>query len=181
MQIVFNQKKMNVNVLFSAEQICARVKELGTVINRDYGADESLVILVVLNGAFIFAADLVRHLEMPTEIESVRIKSYEGMKSVGEVSLLTPLPRSLVGKHVLIVEDIVDTGHSVHFLQQEIAKMEVASLKVCSLLDKPASHEFEVSVDYCGFSIGKNFVIGYGLDLDGKYRNLPFVADLLPA
>ncbi|APJ05151.1 hypoxanthine phosphoribosyltransferase [Silvanigrella aquatica] len=176
-----NNNLMNVGVLFSELDIKERTKIIAQQINKDYGTNETLVVLIVLHGALIFGADLVRNLEMPTEIETIRIKSYEGTASTGKINLVTPLPTSLAGKHVLIVEDIVDTGRSIHFLLNELAKSEAISLKVCSLLDKPEAHEFPVKADYVGFTISKNFVIGYGLDLNGKYRNLPYIANLTKA
>ncbi|WP_233231124.1 hypoxanthine phosphoribosyltransferase [Silvanigrella aquatica] len=181
MQINVNNNLMNVGVLFSELDIKERTKIIAQQINKDYGTNETLVVLIVLHGALIFGADLVRNLEMPTEIETIRIKSYEGTASTGKINLVTPLPTSLAGKHVLIVEDIVDTGRSIHFLLNELAKSEAISLKVCSLLDKPEAHEFPVKADYVGFTISKNFVIGYGLDLNGKYRNLPYIANLTKA
>lgn len=172
---------MNVKILFSENDIRERTKKIAQQINNDYGNKETLVILIVLHGALIFAADLVRNLEMPTEIETVRIKSYEGMTSTGEIKFVTPLPKDLAGKHVLVVEDIVDTGRSIDFLKKELQKTHATSIKFCTLLDKPEAHAFNISTDYVGFNIGKNFVIGYGLDLDGQYRNLPYVADLTKA
>lgn len=181
MQINVDGTLMNVSVLFSERDIRERTKIIAQQINRDYGINDTLVILIVLHGALIFGADLVRNLEMPTEIETIRIKSYEGTSSTGKVNLITPLPSTLAGKHVLVVEDIVDTGRSIHFLLKELQKTEAISIKVCSLLDKPEAHEFPIKADYIGFNILKNFVIGYGLDLNSKYRNLPYIANLTKA
>lgn len=182
MQIDVNGTQMNVRVLFSAEDILKRTKELAQQINQDYGLDDTLVILVALNGAFVFAADLVRELKMTTQIEFIRIKSYEGTESSGTIQLLTPLPKNLAGKNVLIVEDIVDTGRSFHFLLKLLNQTNAASIKMCTLLNKPEAREFnDLKTDYVGFDIAKNFVIGYGLDLDGVYRNLPYIADLTKA
>lgn len=179
-KIDVNGSLMDVRVLFSAEKIHQRTKKLADQINHDYGTTETLAVLIVLNGAFVFAADLVRMLQMPTEIESIRMKSYEGTQSSGHIQLLMPLPDNLAGKHVLIVEDIVDTGRSLSFLWKELQRVGAASVKICSLLNKPLSHESkDLKIDYVGFDIGKNFVIGYGLDLDSKYRNLPYIADLI--
>ncbi|WP_186645323.1 hypoxanthine phosphoribosyltransferase [Fluviispira vulneris] len=181
MQIQVNNTLMNVKVLFSESDIRERIKQLSEQINHDYGTENTLVILIVLHGALIFASDLVRNLAMPTEIETVRIKSYEGTTSTGNINLVTPLPKDLEGKHILVIEDIVDTGRSINFLLNELQKSNTKSIKVCSLLDKPEAHEYPLKADYIGFQIAKNFVIGYGLDLDGKYRNLPYVADLIKA
>ncbi len=178
MQIEFNKKIMDVSTLFSEQQIKEKTKIIAQKINRDFSSQEPLVVLIVLNGAFIFAADLVRYLEMPTEIETVRLKSYEGLNSTGCVKLLTPLSPHLAGKNILIIEDIVETGHTIHFLLEELKTNKVKSVKVCVLLNKSEAHIKAAQLDYVCFDIGKNFVIGYGLDLDGKYRNLPYIAEL---
>jgi hypoxanthine phosphoribosyltransferase len=178
MQIDINGQTMNVSVLFSENAIRDRIKELAHQINHDYGKQETLIILIVLHGALIFGADLVRNLEMPTEIETVRLKSYEGMQSTGKIQLVSQLPKSLENNHVLIIEDIIDTGRSINFLLNELKNFNPKSVKVCSLLNKPEAHEFSIKADYSGFDIQKHFVIGYGLDLDGKYRNLPYIANL---
>lgn len=181
MQINVGGTLMNVGILFSEIDIRERIKIIAQQINQDYGTKDTLVVLIVLHGALIFGADLVRNLEMPTEIETVRLKSYEGTSSTGKVQLVTPLPNHLAGKHVLVVEDIVDTGKSIDFLLKELQKAEATSVKICTLLDKPEAHEFPIKADYVGFKIAKNFVIGYGLDLDGKYRSLPHIANLTKA
>lgn len=179
MEIIHKEQKMQCKILFSEEQIKTRVREIAHAINKDLGSQEPLVILIVLNGAFIFAADLVRHLDMPTEIETIRLKSYEGTSSTGTVQLINSLPANLAGRNVLVIEDIVETGRTLAFLLNELKKQNVKSLKICSLLDKKELHESPIALDYIGFPIGKNFVIGYGLDLDEKYRNLPYLAELL--
>lgn len=181
MQIHVNGTLMNVGVLFSEQDIKERTKKIAEQINHDYGNKETLVVLIVLHGAILFGADLVRNLEMPTEIETVRIKSYQGTSSSGTVTLVTPLPTSLENKHVLVIEDIVDTGRSIDFLLKELKNTKALSVKICSLLDKPEAHEFPIQANYIGFTIQKNFVIGYGLDLNGKYRNLPYIANLTQA
>jgi hypoxanthine phosphoribosyltransferase len=109
----------------------------------------------------------------------VRIKSYQGTRSTGKIELLSQLPERLAGRHVLIVEDIIDSGRSIAFLREELRALGVASLRVAALLDKPEAHEESIQADYVGFQIGRNFVIGYGLDLDGNYRNLPYVAEVV--
>ncbi len=174
-------KKMKTNIMFSATQIQQRVEILGGQIAQDYAPGTTITVLIILNGALLFAADLVRHLPHPTEIETMRLQSYHGMESSGTVSLVGTEPVHLKGKHVLVVEDIVDTGRSIQKLTEILANVGCASVKTASLLDKPNSHLVPVKVDYVGFSIGPNFVIGYGLDLDGVYRNLPYIAELTPA
>lgn len=173
-------RDMSVSPLFTESQIKARVGELSAEISRDLGSAEPLVILVVLHGALLFAADLVRGLTMPTEIESVRLKSYHGTQSAGTVEVVGSLP-DIAGKRVLIVEDIVDTGRSIATLKERIAGLGDRGpkvVRVAALLDKPEAHDASLVPDYTGFSIGRNFVIGYGLDLDGRYRNLPYIAEL---
>jgi hypoxanthine phosphoribosyltransferase len=177
-QIEFEQKKMHMRTLFSAQQIQSRVKEIVQQINQDFNSQELLVVLIVLNGSFIFAADLVRHLNMPIEIETVRLKSYEGTNSSGKIKMLNPMSFDLSDKQVLIIEDIVETGYTLQFLLEEIKAKNAKSVKICTLLNKPQAHEISIQPDYVGFDIGKNFIVGYGLDLDGKYRNLPFIAEL---
>lgn len=181
MQINVDGTLMNVGILYSELDIYERTKIIAQKINDDFGTKDTLIVLIVLHGALVFGADLIRNLEMPTEIETVRLKSYEGTSSTGKINLITALPNSLSGKQVLIIEDIIDTGRSIHFLINEINKMGASTVKVCSLLNKPDSHEIDVQVDYIGFNISKDFVIGYGLDLNGKFRNLPYIANLTKA
>ncbi|NBW81759.1 hypoxanthine phosphoribosyltransferase [bacterium] len=180
MKILVGGQERDVKVLFSAEQIQSRIVSLAADVNNAPPADGSaLVVLVVLHGALLFAADLVRHLNMATEIESVRIRSYHGTQSTGKIELLSELPERLKGRHVLVVEDIIDSGRSILFLRERLNQLGVASIRIAALLDKPEAHPADLKADYIGFSIGRNFVIGYGLDLDGHYRNLPHVAEVL--
>lgn len=180
MKVTVNQQILEAKILIPEAKLRARIGELAQSLNEDLGEDEPLLVLIVLNGALIFAADLMRGLKMPTEIETVRVSSYEGMKSTGKLNFLTPLP-DMAGRNVLVVEDIVDTGRTVRHIIQSIQAMAPKRLLVCALLDKPSEHEAPIKIDYTGFEIGKNFVIGFGLDLDGKFRNLPYVAELVPA
>jgi hypoxanthine phosphoribosyltransferase len=181
MEIYVNNTAMIAKILFSEQELQKKVKELAQKINQDYGTKNTLTILVVLHGALIFGSDLIRNLEMPTALETVRLKSYQGTSNTGSLTLVTPLPQNLEGKHVLVVEDIVDTGQSLSFLKQELEKTQAASVKLCTLLDKPQEvRQSLLQPDYTAFQIGKNFVIGYGLDLDGKFRNLPYIAELIP-
>lgn len=181
MHVIFNEKKMDVHTLFSKEQIQTRIQTIAKEINQSLGSKDPLVIVIVLNGAFIFAADLVRYLEMPTEIETIRLKSYEGTSSTGHIQMMTPLSGNVEGKNVLVIEDIVETGRTIHFLLNELNSKKAKSVKICTLLNKPDAHESPTHLDYIGFDIGKNFVIGYGLDLDGMYRNWPYIAELMPS
>ncbi len=158
----------------SSAAIEKRVKELADMINRDF-KDQEVVIVGVLNGSFIFCADLVRHLKIPAQIEFVSLSSYEGTQSSGEVSFRLDVKQSLVGKNVIVVEDIVDTGLTISFLLKHMKLKQVKSLKLCSLLLKRARLKTEVAIDYLGFDIEDKFVIGYGLDFDGRYRELPYI------
>lgn len=180
MKIKVGGQDRDVRVLFSEEQIRTRIISMANEINAAPTPDGSaLVVLVVLHGALLFAADLVRHLNMATEIESVRIRSYHGTQSTGKIELLSELPARLKGRHILVVEDIIDSGRSIEFLRAKLTELGVASLRIAALLDKPEAHDAHLQADYVGFKIGRNFVIGYGLDLDGHYRNLPHVAEVL--
>ena len=164
----------HVDVLISAEELAARVKALGREITRDHEG-RPLVVVGVLKGSFIFLADLVRAIDLPLSIDFIGITSYQGSSSTGVVQITSDLTRPIEGKDVLLVEDIVDTGLSMRYLLDNLATRRPASLRVCALLEKPARARVKVHIDYRGFVIGDEFVVGYGLDWDGKMRNLPFV------
>jgi hypoxanthine phosphoribosyltransferase len=163
-----------IDVFISKESIEKRVKELAEMINRDY-QNQEVIIVCVLNGSFIFCADLVRHITVPLQVEMVSLSSYEGTESTGEVSFRLDVKQSLIGKNVILVEDIVDTGLTINFLLKHMKLKNLKSLKLCSLLLKRARLKIEVPVDYLGFDIEDKFVIGYGLDYDGDYRELPYI------
>lgn len=154
------------------EKIQDRIKELGKTITEETRGKRPLF-LVVLNGAFPFASDLFRAVETDAEITFVRLKSYEGTSTTGNVRKLMGLTEDLKGRDVIVVEDIVDTGHTIARLLDELRTLEPASLKVATLLFKPESLQCDVKPDYVGFSIPPKFIIGFGLDLDGLARNLP--------
>ncbi|MEA9357149.1 hypoxanthine phosphoribosyltransferase [Bacteriovorax sp. PP10] len=168
------QSNASIGEFISEAKIQARVKELAAMINKDYAGQE-VIIVGVLNGSFIFCADLFRHLTIPCQIEFVSLSSYEGTESSGEVSFRMDVKQSLVGKNVILVEDIVDTGLTITFLLKHMKLKNLKSLKLCSLLLKRARLKVEVPVDYLGFDIEDKFVIGYGLDFDGRYRELPYI------
>jgi hypoxanthine phosphoribosyltransferase len=164
--------------LISAEAIAARVAELGAQITRDYAAyaGADVVVLGVLKGSVIFLADLVRHIASPIHVDFIGISSYgDATVSSGIVQITQDLSRPIEGKHVIVVEDIVDTGHTVHYLLQNLATRRPASLALCALLHKPERAEREVKIDYLGFTIPNKYVVGYGLDIAQQYRNLPFI------
>jgi hypoxanthine phosphoribosyltransferase len=169
-----NAKMKSIDVFISQTTISERVKELGAMINRDYEGKE-VVIVTVLNGSFIFSADLVRELKISTQIEFISLSSYEGTDSTGQISFRLDVKQSLENKHIIVVEDIVDTGLTITFLMKHLNLKKPASLKLCSLLFKKARLKTEVKIDYLGFEIEDKFVIGYGLDFNGAYRELPFI------
>ena len=161
--------------LLTEAQIRIRVQELGAQLTQDY-AGKDLVVIGLLNGVFPFIADLVRAMDMDLNVSFMQVASYGGgMESTGEVHILKDLDRGIRGRHALVVEDIVDTGLTLFKVGNLLKDREPASLKVCTLLDKPSRRKVQVPVDYVGFTIEDHFVVGYGLDLDDKLRNLPFV------
>jgi hypoxanthine phosphoribosyltransferase len=165
---------MAIDVYFSEEQIKNRVKELAQEITRDF-AGEELVVIGVLNGAFMFCADLVRELDLPVNIEFMSASSYVGTESSGEVTINLDLRNSIKDKNVLVVEDIVDTGLTMTQLLRNLEQRNPKKLKLATLLYKPARTEHKVDIDYLAFEIEDKFVIGYGLDFDGRYRELPYI------
>ncbi len=161
--------------MLPAETIAARVKELGAQITRDYSG-RALVLVGVLKGSFIFAADLARQIDLPLRIDFLGVRSYgEGTESTGVVQIVNDLSRPIEGEDVILVEDIVDTGLTIAHLMDLLRTRRPASVKVCSLLHKPARARVSVNIDYLGFTIEDKFVVGYGLDFAEKYRNLPYV------
>ncbi len=165
-----------IDTLISAEQLAERIAELGKQIVEDYAhLEEELVIVPVLKGSFLFAADLVRQMDRDVSVDFLGLRSYEGTSSTGVVQITSDLSKSIAGKHVLVVEDIVDTGLTMQYLLENLETRQPASVKVASLLHKPARTKVEVPIDYLGFTIEDVFVIGYGLDYDQLYRNLPYI------
>jgi hypoxanthine phosphoribosyltransferase len=165
--------------LISADRIAQRVRDLGQKITRDYQG-QKICVIGVLKGSFIFMADLIRAIEVPCEVEFIGVSSYEGMQTTGHVRINCDLSVDIEGKHVLLVEDIIDTGNTIDYLLKTLEVRQPKSLKVACLLAKPEAHQIEIKIDYTGFEISKEFVIGYGLDLDGLYRNLPELMQMLP-
>jgi hypoxanthine phosphoribosyltransferase len=162
--------------LISAEAIAVRVAELGAQITRDYAGRTDIVVVGVLKGSVIFLADLVRHIAAPITVEFIGISSYgDATSSSGVVQITQDLSRPIEGKHVIVVEDIVDTGHTVHYLLENLKTRQPASIALASLLHKPERSEREIKIDYLGFTIPNKFVVGYGLDIAQQYRNLPFI------
>lgn len=164
--------------LISANAIDLRVKALGAQITADY-AGKSLVLLCVLKGSFVFASDLARAIDLPLRVEFLGVRSYgDDTRSSGVVQITQDLTRPIAGDHVLIVEDIVDTGLTLSYLREQLLARGPASAKVCAFLHKPARSIKPVDIDYLGFTVEDVFVIGYGLDYAERYRNLPYVGVL---
>lgn len=165
----------HVSTLLSTEKIAARVRELGAQITQDYEG-RRLVLVSVLKGSFIFTADLCRAIDTQLRIEFLGVRSYgEGTSTSGVVQITQDLSKPIEGEDILIVEDIVDTGLTIAHLLELFHTRHPASIKVCSLLHKPARTKVEVPIDYLGFTIEDRFVVGYGLDWAERYRNLPFI------
>jgi hypoxanthine phosphoribosyltransferase len=169
--------------LISAEAIAARVAEMGKQITEDYrSVAEEVVVIGVLKGSVIFMADLVRHIALPVKLDFMGISSYgDETVSSGVVQITQDVSKPLKGKHVIVVEDIVDTGHTVHYLLENLATRRPASIKLAALLHKPERQERQVKIDYLGFTIPNKFVVGYGLDVAQLYRNLPFIGYVVGA
>jgi hypoxanthine phosphoribosyltransferase len=169
------------DVLIEPEALQQRVTELGEEISHDY-AGRDLLLVGVLKGAVFFMADLMRHLTIPCEIDFMAISSYgDSTDSSGVVRILKDLDINIEGRHVLVVEDIIDSGLTLSYLIRNLEAREPASLEICALLTKPERREIDVPVRYVGFEIPNRFVIGYGLDFAERYRNLPYVGVLDPA
>jgi len=165
-------------VLISQDEIAARVAELGTAIGRDY-AGRAPILVGVLKGALVFVADLVRAIALPVSLDFMSLSSYgSGTRSSGVVRLSADLSMSIEGRDVIVVEDIIDSGRTISYLRRNLATRHPRSLALCALLDKVARREIEVPVDYVGFVIPDEFVVGYGLDHDGLHRNLGHIAAL---
>jgi hypoxanthine phosphoribosyltransferase len=167
-------------VLIDEATLQAKVAELGARISADY-ADRQVTLVSVLKGALPFMADLMRAITSPVRIDLMEVSSYGGStETSGRVRILKDLSSSIEGEHVLIVEDIIDTGLTLNYLTQYLIGKEPASLSICTLLDKPARRLVDIDLTYCGFEIPDRFVIGYGLDYDEIYRNLPYIGVLKP-
>lgn len=168
--------------LISEAQLQERIRELAAEIERDYQGVDDLLLICVLKGAYIFLADLSRQIERPHELDFMGISSYgSGTRSSGAVQIIMDLKQDIAGRHLLIVEDIIDSGRTLDYMRRTLLARSPASLRICALLNKPTRREIEVQVEYIGFDIPDEFVVGYGLDFDERYRNLPFIAVLKPS
>ncbi len=169
-------------ILFAEEEIQKRVRELGQQISRDYGTEGELVLICILRGAVVFLADLARSIDRQVTFDFTDVSSYGAdTESSGVVRIIKDLEENIEGKHVLIVEDIIDTGQTLKYVVDVLQTRKPASIKIVTLLDKPERRVTKhVKVDYNGFEIPDEFVVGYGLDYAQKYRNLPYIAVLKP-
>ena len=168
-------------ILLSEEQIKARIRELCEELNREY-ADKDPVVVGVLKGVVVFYADMIREFKFPCQLDFMWISAYSGTTSTGKMQVKKDLSADITGRHVLILEDIFDTGHSLDFTYKHLLSKNPASLKICTLLDKPSRRDPAVTLeaDYTGFVIPNKFVVGYGLDFNEHYRNIPYVGVLKP-
>jgi hypoxanthine phosphoribosyltransferase len=164
-------------VLIDEAQLRTRVSELGATITHDYEGVGQLMLICILKGGVMFLTDLMRHINIPHEIDFLAVTGYGrgARESTGDVRIVMDLSEQVSGKHLLIVEDIIDSGHTLKFVMDMLAARKPASVKLCTLLDKPSRRTIDIHIDYIGFVIEDKFVFGYGLDLDEKFRNLPFV------
>lgn len=170
-------KDKEFEIYLSSKQLQNRNTQLGELITRDF-AGKDLVVIGVLNGSFIFMADLYRCIDLPISTAFLRISSYEGTSSSGKIRSIMGLEENIENKEVLIVEDIVDTGNTVDYLIRELKKLNPTRISIASLLYKPEAFQFNYAIDYVGFEIPNKFVVGYGLDYDGLGRNLPDIYQL---
>ena len=161
-------------IMYSKEQLAERIAELGREISADYKGKQHLFV-GILRGCIMFYADLLREVSVDCTMDFMCLSSYSGTSSTGEVRTMLDLRESIKGRHVVIVEDIVDTGLTLDYLMQNLKSRGAASIEICCLLDKPANRKVEVHPKYVGFEIENEFVIGYGLDYDELYRNLPYI------
>ena len=167
-------------VLFSEEQLKTRVQELAQQITRDYAGKE-IMLIAVLRGSFIFMADLCRAIDLPCTLDFMSVSSYgKGSSSSGQVQITKDLSEDISGRHIIVVEDILDSGNTLSYLLKLLEQRKPASIRLCTLLDKPERRVKQVEVHYSGFSIPDAFVVGYGLDYAEQYRNLPYIGILKP-
>ncbi len=167
-------------ILIDTAGIGARVAELGSQLSADY-AGRDPVLVSVLKGSLVFLADLMRAMDLPSSIDLMEVSSYAGTETSGQVRILKDLSKPIKDRDVIVVEDIIDTGLTLNYLLGYLADRQPASIKICCLLDKPARRLADIDIDYIGFTIPDRFVIGYGLDYDERYRNLPYIGVLKPS
>lgn len=167
-----------INVMISEEEIDKRVRAMGAEISVDYG-NEPVVLICILKGASFFACELAKRITAPVSIDFMSVSSYgSGTVSSGRVRIIKDLDEDIAGKNVIIVEDIIDSGRTLSYLKKVLEERNPNSVKLCTLLDKPERREVSVDVEYVGFEVPDKFVVGYGLDYDQKYRNLPYIGEV---
>lgn len=164
-------------VLFSSEEICAKCQELGNIITTDY-QDEPPIVVGLLKGSIPFMSELIKYIDLDIELDFMDVSSYEGAESTGDVKINKDLDRSIIGVKILLVEDIVDTGRTLKKVKELLYSKGASSVKIVSLLDKPERRVCDINADYVGFKIPNEFVVGYGLDYNQKYRNLSYIGVL---
>lgn len=168
-------------VLFTEEQLRSRVQALGAQITQDFQDKDKLLLLSVLRGSYIFMADLSRAIDLPCLVDFLSVSSYGGgTKSSGQVEIKKDISMNLEGYHVIVVEDILDSGNTLYYLMDLLRLRKAASVSICTLLDKPERRTKPITANYVGFTVPDAFVVGYGLDYDQKYRNLPYIGILKP-
>ena len=169
----------HINVMLSEEEINSRIAELGEQISRDYEGKE-IFLICILKGASFFACELAKRITVPVNIDFMKVSSYGGATvSSGQVSIKMDVSESIAGKDVLIVEDIIDSGNTLNLLPKILMERGPKSIRLCALLDKPDRREVDVKMNYVGFRIPDEFVVGYGLDYDQRYRNLPYIGEVV--
>jgi hypoxanthine phosphoribosyltransferase len=161
--------------LFTVEQIQTRVREMAKKISSDYGGKE-IVSVGILKGAFMFFSDIVKLIQIPMTIDFINVSSYAKTETTGTITIHTDLRDDIAGKHVLLIEDIIDTGLTLNYVRELLLQRKPASLKICVFLDKRSRRRVDVPLDYVGFEIPNEYVVGYGLDYENKFRNLPYIA-----
>lgn len=168
---------MEIKEFISKEQIDKKIEELAKILDRDYEG-KTVEFICVLKGAAIFTVELAMKMKTNVRFEFIEISSYEGTESTGKIKVKKDISGNIEGKDVLIVEDIIDTGRTLKFLKDYLLKKKPKSLKICTLVDKPSRRIADVNVDYNGFEIENKYIVGHGFDIDGDYRNLPFIGTI---
>ena len=171
-------KKDLEKILIGKDKLQTRIEELGKEISRDY-KDKNPILICILKGAVLFLSDLMKNISVPLEIDFLSLSSYgNSTKSSGIVKIRKDIEADIFGRHVIVVEDIVDSGLTLEYIMDYLNKHKPLSVKTCTLLDKPDAHKIAIKIDYVGFEVGNEFVVGYGLDFAEKYRNLPYIGIL---
>lgn len=171
-------KQLMEKIIITESELKERIAALGLQITKDY-QDKPLVIVSILKGSFIFTSDLIRQIQLPLTVDFMAVSSYgNATQSTGVVKIIKDLDKSIEGKHILIVEDIIDSGLTLTYLKEILSARGTASIKICTLLDKPAHRKEKVAIDYVGFEVPDEFIVGYGIDYAEQYRNLPYIGIL---